>query len=118
MNLQETQLQIYMNSVSLLLINIHQYINFYLLFLIPCALSVFFEKKWIKSNVIEDVGEHPLSFSRVVLYICCIFATVSTYNIMLNFKIPLISVKFLIAFLFLSFLWGTYLLFIRIKFKF
>lgn len=106
-----------MNTVSLISINIHQYINFYLLFIIPFALSVFFEKKWIKRNVIEDAGEHPLSFLRVVLYIFCGFATILTYNVMSNFKIPLISVKFLIAFLLLSFLWGVYLLFIRIKFK-
>ena len=106
-----------MNTVTLLSINIHQYINYYLLFIIPCALSVFIENKWIKRNVIEDVGEHPVSFSRTFLWILSVGVTVITYNIMLDFKIPLISVKFLTAFLFLSFLWGVYLIFIRVKFK-
>ena len=53
-----------------------------------------------------------------ILFIFNIGATVIAWNIFYSSKIPIPGKTFLITFLLLSVLWGIYLLYIRMNFKF
>ena len=119
------------------LINIHQFINYSLvvtskeldisqfiksyLIAIPLILSLMIEDKWVKNNIIKNLKElhnSELGFTHAYLIIFNIGATVIAWNIFYSFKIPIPSITFLIAFLLLSILWGIYLLYIRMNFKY
>ncbi|MEM9273029.1 MAG: hypothetical protein AAGA80_08715 [Cyanobacteria bacterium P01_F01_bin.143] len=111
-----------MNILLLDAINFHQYINFYLLLIIPWYLSVVIEDQWIKRNiiVIENIKEPlvaELIGRKIFFGIFNGFSTVITYKILFYLDVPIVSKAFLSSFIFISALWVLYLLFIRIKFK-
>lgn len=119
------------------LINIHQSINYHLvviskeldipqfikcyLITIPLILTLIIEDKWVKSNIIKNLNEldnSELSFTHTSLFIFNGGATVIAWNIFYSLKIHIISKTFLITFIILSVLWGIYLLYIRMNFKY
>lgn len=109
-----------MNTVLLSSLSINQYINYHLLLLVPFILSRVVESKWIKRSVIKNIKEQPLLDVRgyISFYIFNLVTTVTIYNFLCNLRVPVISKTFFITFFLLSVLWGVYLVFVRIKFKF
>ncbi|MGB3636491.1 MAG: hypothetical protein WBA39_02715 [Rivularia sp. (in: cyanobacteria)] len=119
-----------------ILIDIHQFINYSLvviskeldisqfikcyLLAIPLIFSLVIEDQWVKTNIIKNVKQEPMSelFIHTYLIIFNVAATVIAYNIFYSLNIPIISKTFLIIFVLLSVLWGIYLLYLRIRFKY
>jgi len=99
------------------------------LFIIPFFLSLLIEEQWKENQVIIKLKlwqnssnenseiNNKLNVAKQ-FFMLNILATVIAWNTFYSFKIPIPGISFLISFLLLSILWGVYLLYIRMKFKY
>ena len=117
-----------MNTASPTLMDILHFIKC-LLFIIPLYISIFFEEQWRQNKVINKISflknnsnensaiDNIFNVARQ-FFLLNMLATVIAWNIFYSFKIAIPSTTFLITFLLLSVLWGIYLLYIRMNFKY